>query len=103
MRIKNVNSVPGIPVAWTSPKGTKVHWKTVTEPFDSWAQRIWAYCDGNGVERPTEQALHDTACRQFPGWACEGGRNSSRQEIRSMGGVEGSVTHRRCGSCGGGR
>lgn len=101
MKIKNLASPPGLPVAWTSPKGTKVHWKTVTEPFDSWVQRIWAYCDGNAVERPTVDDLHNVACRQFPGWACEGGRNVGTQTMRSMGGVEGHVTQRRCGGCGG--
>lgn len=100
MRIKKPDSPPGLPVAWTSPKGTKVHWNTIKEPFASWVQRVWDYCDGNGVERPTEQNMHDVACRQFPGWACEGGRNASTQPIRSMGGIEGHVTVRRCGGCG---
>jgi hypothetical protein len=100
MRIKNLSSPPGIPVAWVSPKGTKVWWKTTTEPFQEWMNRVFQYCDGNGVERPTEQQLHDTACAVFPGWACEGGRNPNNLGIRKMGGVEGQVHVRRCGGCG---
>jgi len=95
-RIKNRNSVPSIPVIWRSPKDIPIQWRTATEPFDSWVKRIWVFCDGNQIARPTEDDLDQLACTQLPSWACDGNRQALGNATVNTGRSGG------CASCRGG-
>lgn len=72
-RFKNVNSLPVAPAVWKDPvNGHKEEFRSATQPFSSFLSRVWAYCDQNGRERPTQEAIEDEICAQYPSWACVG-------------------------------
>lgn len=97
-RIKQRNSVPSVPIVWRAPvKNTPIQWRTSAEPFDTWVKRIWEFCDGNGIDRPTEDALDQLACTQFPAWVCDGNRMALGNAVVNTGRAKGA-----CKSCGGG-
>lgn len=75
-RIKNRNSVPSIPIIYKAPNGGVVEWRPAREPFSTWVRRVWDFSDGNQLERPTEDALDELACSQFPHWVCDGDRRA---------------------------
>jgi hypothetical protein len=97
-RIKNRNNVPSIQIVWRSdaPRGV-VEWRTATEPFESWARKVWAFCDANGIGKPSEDALDQLACEQFPKHVCDGAARAGAVQNTSSGRSAG------CGSCGGRR
>lgn len=89
MRILNRNNVPSIPVVWRAGK-TAIEWRPANEPFHAWVKRVWDYCDGNKLERPSEDSLDELACRHFPSWVCGGSRyvagpSTTRQNVKKGG------------------
>lgn len=72
-RFKNPNSLPVAPALWRDPvNGHREEFRSATEPFSTFLSRVWAYCDRNGRERPTQEAIEDELCGQYPSWACVG-------------------------------
>lgn len=98
-RIKNRNSIPSVPIYWRSPKDVPVEWRTATEPFDTWVRKVWEFCDGNQIPRPTEDELDQLACRQLPSWACDGNREALGNATVNIGNTGRAPG---CRSCGGG-
>src|SRR5688500_18862269 len=64
--------VPSIPIFWTYQK-TRIEWRPSQATFYQWAQAIWAFCEGNGITKPTEDQLEAVACQQIPTSYCTGG------------------------------
>lgn len=95
---KNQNSIPSVPVVWRSPgKHFPVEWHTVREPFTTWVAKVWNYCDGNGIEKPTADALEVLACTQLPAWACDEQRGQTVHAVPAAG----SQRATGCSACGG--
>lgn len=93
-RIKNRNSIPSVPIVWRDPVNNHpVEWRTAAQPFDTWVRKVWEYCEANGREKPTEDALDQLACTQFPHWVCDGERQATQRAISAP-------NSRRSGGCG---
>jgi len=72
-RFKNINSLPVAPAVWRDPvNGHKIEFRSGTTPFLTFLSTVWAYCDANGRERPTQEAVENEICTQYPSWACVG-------------------------------
>lgn len=72
-RFKNVNSLPVAPAVWRDPvNGHKEEFRSSLQPFSAFLSRVWDYCDRNGRERPSQEAIEDEICSQYPSWACVG-------------------------------
>jgi len=72
-RFKNVNSLPVAPAAWRDPvNGHKIEFRSGTQPFSAFLSSVWAYCDSNGRERPSQESIENELCGQYPAWACVG-------------------------------
>lgn len=93
-KLKNRFNVPSIPVFYQHPETKhRIEWRTATETFANWVGKVWAYCDGNGKERPTEDFLDEVACQQMPRAFCTQEKNyhAPHMVARSTG----------CSACGG--
>ena len=72
-RFKNPNSLPVAPAYWRDPvNGHKEEFRSAMQPFSAFLSRVWAYCDANGRERPTQESIENEICAQYPSWACVG-------------------------------
>lgn len=93
-RLKNRFSVPSIPVFWISetPKA-RIEWRTATETFIQWCGKVRAFCDGNQIPYPGDDAMDELACAQFPRSFCTGDARARAQGMvmRTSGG---------CSACG---
>lgn len=93
-RLKNRFNVPSIPVFWTNatPKA-RIEWRTATETFIQWCSKVRAFCDGNQIPYPGDDAMDELACTQFPKSYCNGDSRVRAQATmqRSTGG---------CSACG---
>lgn len=70
-RFKNVNSLPVAPAVWRDPvNGHKEEFRSATQPFSAFLSRVWAYCDANGRQRPSQEDIENEICSQYPSWAC---------------------------------
>ncbi len=70
-RFKNVNSLPVAPAKWRDPaNGHTEEFRPSTQPFSSFLSRVWDYCDRNGRERPTQEAIENELCGQWPSIWC---------------------------------
>jgi len=96
-KLNNRYKVPSIPIFWTHDK-TRIEWRPSTATFYQWVQAVWAFCDGNGLARPTEDQMDELACTQIPSTYCNGGNarhivaRPQHATVQRSGG---------CGSCGG--
>ena len=72
-RFKNPNSLPVAPAVWKDPvTGHREEYRASLQPFDSFLSRVWDYCDRNGRERPTREAIENELCGQWPSIWCVG-------------------------------
>lgn len=95
-KLLNRYKLPSIPIFWTHGK-TRIEWRPSQTTFYDWANAVYAFCDGNGIARPTEDQLDEMACRQIPSGYCTGGgqRHVASPTHTTLGRSGG------CGSCGG--
>jgi hypothetical protein len=75
LRFKNRAHVSVTPKFWQSPTGKRIEWRADTVMFNQFVALVWSYCDQNGIERPTEEALEDLMCQQSPARDCTGDAN----------------------------
>lgn len=72
-RFKNPNSLPVAPAVWKDPvNGHKIEFRSGVQPFSAFLSTVWAYCDANGRERPSQESIENELCGQYPSWACVG-------------------------------
>lgn len=72
-RFKNPNNLPVAPAKWRDPvNGHTEEFRSATQPFSAFLSRVWAYCDRNGRERPTQESIENELCGQWPGIWCVG-------------------------------
>lgn len=95
-KLLNRFKLPSIPIFWTHGK-TRIEWRPAQATFYQWAEAVWAFCDGNGINpRPTEDQLDELACRQIPTGYCNGtARHIVARTSHTVGRSGG------CSSCGG--
>lgn len=70
LRFKNRNSIPITPKSYTMPNGRRIPFDSVRETWEDFINRVMAYADANGLERPATDAIEDSICQQVAGWAC---------------------------------
>jgi hypothetical protein len=94
LRLKDPNHVPSNPKNWTEKTtGRRIEWRSEHETFGNFLTKIFAFCDGNQLSRPSQEEVEDHVCRQMAGWACTGKPADKVLITRSASG---------CKSCGGG-
>ncbi len=72
-RLKNPNSLPVAPAIWKDPvNGHKEEFRSATQPFSAFLSRVWDYCDRNGRQRPSQEAIENELCGQWPSIWCVG-------------------------------
>lgn len=72
-RLKNPNSLPVAPAFWRDPvNGHKEEFRSATTPFNVFVSKVWDYCDKNNRQRPSQEAIENELCGQWPNWACVG-------------------------------
>jgi hypothetical protein len=72
-RFKNPNSLPVAPAYWRDTvNGHKEEFRSGTQPFSAFLSRVWAYCDANKRERPSQEAIENELCAQWPQMWCVG-------------------------------
>lgn len=96
-RFKNVNSLPVAPAKWKDPSnGHTEEFRAAMQPFSSFLSRVWDYCDRNGRERPSQEAIENELCGQWPGIWCVGeGYHAPARAAATTSGRSGG-----CRSCG---
>lgn len=73
-RFKNVNSLPVAPATWRDPiNGHKIEFRSAHRPFSAFLSEVWAYCEANNREKPSQEAIETELCGQWPSWACVNG------------------------------
>lgn len=98
LRMKNRQSLPATPKSWRSPTGHVIRFDSVRETWETFVQRVMAYCDTNNIPRPSLEALEDSICRQMASWACVGAKEYAANQSPPR---QGTNYTRTCGSCGG--
>lgn len=81
-RFKNPNSLPVAPAFWRDPvSGHKEEFRSATQPFSSFLSRVYAYCDTNGRNRPSQEDIENELCGQWPSiWCVDPGFHSPPRE-----------------------
>ncbi len=82
-RFKNPNSLPVAPAIWRDKvNGHKEEFRSATQPFSAFLSRVWAYCDQNGRQRPSQEEIENELCGQWPQIWCVGPGFHSPIEMR---------------------
>lgn len=94
MRFKNRTHVSVTPRIWTTPTGSRIHWRSDIVMFHQFLAQVWDYYDRNGLKRPTEEEIENHLCKQSPEHDCTGKPADPSQRFVDLSNRKG------CSTCG---